>query len=52
MITEVRVTQGEDVFHCIGIYEVPGERIVRGTEYWVTAGSEEPPEWRNRFTET
>jgi hypothetical protein len=51
VVAEVRVTQGEEVFHCIGIYEVVGERIARGTEYWVTAGSEEPPEWRRRFTE-
>ena len=51
VVAEIRVTQAEDVFHCVGIYEVPGERIARGTEYWVTAGSEEPPAWRRRFTE-
>jgi ketosteroid isomerase-like protein len=51
VIAEIRVTQAEAVFHCVGVYEVPGERIARGTEYWVKAGSEEPPAWRRRFTE-
>ncbi|HJV05151.1 MAG TPA: nuclear transport factor 2 family protein [Actinomycetota bacterium] len=51
VVAEVRVTQEPEVFHCVGIYEVPGDRIAGGTEYWVTAGAEEPPEWRRRFTE-
>jgi ketosteroid isomerase-like protein len=51
VVAEVRVPHGGEVFYCVGLYEVPGDRIVRGTEYWVTAGGEEPPEWRSEFTE-
>jgi ketosteroid isomerase-like protein len=51
VVSEVRVTQGDQVFHCIGFYEIEADRIARGTEYWVTAGGEVPPEWRRRFTE-
>jgi ketosteroid isomerase-like protein len=51
VVAEVRVTHDDQVFHCIGFYEIDGGRIAGGTEYWVTAGGEEPPEWRSEFTE-
>jgi hypothetical protein len=50
VVAEVRVTQDDQVFHCVGLYEIDGKRVAGGTEYWVTEGSEEPPEWRRPFT--
>ena len=51
VVAEIRVTQDAQVYPCVGIYRVPRGRISGGTEYWVTAGSEDPPVWRRRFTE-
>ena len=48
---EVEVLHGEQVFFCAAFATVEGERVRRATEYWVTAGSEERPEWRRRFSE-
>lgn len=48
---DVRVDHGETTFYCAGFYDVREGRISRGTEYWVTAGSEEPPDWRAEWTE-
>ena len=47
---QVRVDQGDDVFWCAGFYTVVDGVITDGTEHWVTARSEAPPEWRLRFT--
>jgi ketosteroid isomerase-like protein len=49
--SEVRVDHGETSFYCAGLYELRDGRIASGTEYWVTAGSEEPPAWRAQWTE-
>lgn len=46
---QVRVDLGEDVFWCAGFYTVDGGVIRSGVEHWVTAGSEQPPEWRKPF---
>ena len=46
---QVRVDQGETTFWCAGFYTVANDRIAEGVEHWVTAGSEEPPEWREPF---
>ena len=48
---QVRVTLGDDTFWCAGFYTVRDGRIAGGTEHWVTAGSQEPPEWRLGFAE-
>jgi hypothetical protein len=48
---EVKVEHGEERFFCAGFYELRDARIVKGTEYWVTAGAEEPPAWRAPWTE-
>ena len=47
---QVRVSHGDDAFWCAGFYTVTDGVIVRGVEHWVTEGSEDPPEWRRRFT--
>lgn len=46
---QVRVTLGDETFWCAGFYTVTDGRIAEGTEHWVTAGSEDPPEWRAPF---
>ena len=48
---QVRVTLGDDTFWCAGFYTVVDGRIAGGTEHWVTAGSEAPPEWRQGFAD-
>ncbi len=47
---QVRVTLGDDTFWCAGFYSVADGKIAAGTEHWVTAGSENPPEWRVGFS--
>ncbi|MDJ0771655.1 MAG: nuclear transport factor 2 family protein [Ilumatobacter sp.] len=47
---QVRVDQPPHTFWCAGFYEVVDGQVVSGVEHWVTAGSEPPPEWRQRFT--
>lgn len=48
---QVRVTLDDETFWCAGFYTVRDGRIAGGTEHWVTAGSQEPPEWRLGFAE-
>ena len=48
---QVEVMHGDDVFWCAGFYTVSGGLISHGVEHWVTAGSEQPPEWRQPFTD-
>jgi SnoaL-like domain len=48
--TQVRVRHGDDVFWCAGFYTVANGAIASGTEHWVTAGDQAPPEWRRPFT--
>ena len=47
---QVEVTLEDDVFWCAGFYTVSDGLISQGVEHWVTAGSEQPPEWRQPFT--
>lgn len=47
---QVRVDHGENVFWCAGFYTVTEGVIAAGTEHWVTADSQTPPEWRRPFT--
>jgi hypothetical protein len=41
----VEIEHDDQVFHCAGFYEVEAGCIVRGVEYWMTAGGTLPPEW-------
>ena len=47
---QVRVDQGEETFWCAGFYTVADGVIADGVEHWVTAGSQQAPEWRHRFS--
>ena len=46
---QVRVTHDDDVFWCAGFCVADG-LITAGVEHRVTARSESPPQWRQRFT--
>ena len=48
---EVRVDHGDVVCFGSGFYEVKGDVVVRGTEYWTTARSEAPLAWRAHLCE-
>lgn len=48
---EVRVDHENEVCFGSGFYEIRDGRIVRGTEYWTTARSQEPVRWRSHLTE-
>ena len=47
---QIRVEMDGQTFWCAGFYTVEAGRIVHGVEHWVTAGADEPPEWRTAFT--
>jgi SnoaL-like domain len=47
---QIRVEQDGQTFWCAGFYTVEAGQIVDGVEHWVTAGADEPPEWRGAFT--
>lgn len=47
---QVRVDHGAETFWCAGFYTVADDVIVDGVEHWVTAGGDEAPDWRSRFT--
>jgi len=46
----VRVPNRNQVDWLTAFYTVAGDRIVDGTEHWLTEHSEPPPEWRRPFT--
>ena len=45
----IRVDQDGMAFHCASFFTLRDGLISEAFEYWVTEGSEEPPEWRARF---
>ena len=47
----MRVDHENEVCFGSGFYEIRDGRIVRGTEYWTTARSQEPVGWRSHLTE-
>jgi hypothetical protein len=48
---EVRVDHEAEVCFGCGFYEVRDGVVLRGTEYWTTARSQEPVAWRSHLTE-
>jgi ketosteroid isomerase-like protein len=50
VVSEITVTQGEDVFNAAAVFEVRDGKLARAREYWVEAGSESHPE-RGQWTE-
>jgi SnoaL-like domain len=49
--SRIRVDQSGLRFHAASFFEVAEDVIQSVVEYWVTEGSEEPPEWRAQFSE-
>lgn len=53
VVSEVEVPHEEfGMFRAASFWTVRDERITAGTEYWVTVGGEQPPEWRSRYSQT
>ena len=50
-VSRIRVDQAGTRFHAASFFTVRGGLIEDAVEYWVTEGSEEPPDWRARFAE-
>ena len=44
--SEIEVTHDYGLSYAASFFEMMDGKISRVTEYWVEAGSEEPPEWR------
>jgi len=49
-VSRIRVDQAGQAFHAASFFTVRDDLVHEAIEYWVTAGSEEPPEWRVRFS--
>jgi hypothetical protein len=50
-IAHVRVEHDGRTYHGVGIYQVSGGLIARGTEFWITERGEEPPAWRAKYAQ-
>jgi ketosteroid isomerase-like protein len=50
VVSEITVTQDEQVFNAAAIFELRDGKLARAREYWVEAGSEFHPE-RSRWAE-
>jgi ketosteroid isomerase-like protein len=48
-VSRIRVDQAGMVFHAASFFSVRDGLLSEAVEYWVTQGSEEPPEWRAKF---
>jgi ketosteroid isomerase-like protein len=49
-VSEITVTQGDDVFRAAAVFDVRDGLLAHAREYWVEEGSEQHPE-RARWTE-
>ena len=45
----VRVTQGDDLFHCLSFAVVEDGLIARSLDYWVDDAGDPAPDWRAPF---
>ena len=45
----VRVSHGDDLFHCLSFADVEDGRIVRSLDFWVDDGGDPAPDWRAPF---
>jgi ketosteroid isomerase-like protein len=50
-VSRIRVDQSGTRFHAASFFTVRDGLIEEAVEYWVTDGSEEPPDWRARFAQ-
>ena len=52
VVSEVEVPHEDlGLFRVASLWTVMDRRIVRGTEYWVTVGADEAPQWRSRYVQ-
>jgi ketosteroid isomerase-like protein len=51
VVSEVVVTHDYGLSYAASFFELKDGKIHSLTEYWVEAGSEEPPEWRKQWVE-
>jgi ketosteroid isomerase-like protein len=51
VVTEIVVTHNYGLSYAASFFEMKDGKIYRLTEYWVEAGSEEPPDWRAQWVE-
>jgi hypothetical protein len=49
IVSEIRVTQGDEVFFAVSFFGFEDRLIRHVTEYWVTSPYEDPPDWRASF---
>jgi ketosteroid isomerase-like protein len=49
-VSRIRVDQSGTRFHAASFFAVRDGLIEDAVEYWVTEGSEEPPDWRARLS--
>jgi len=53
VVSEVNVPHADlGMFSAASFWTVRDGQVVQAREYWVTPGSETPPEWRAPFTES
>jgi SnoaL-like domain len=45
----VRVSLGDDLFHCLSFADVEDGRIARSIDFWVDDGGDPAPDWRAPF---
>jgi ketosteroid isomerase-like protein len=52
VMSEVEVPHAElGTFRVASVWTVTDGRIRRGTEYWITVGGDQAPEWRSRYVQ-
>jgi hypothetical protein len=46
VVARVRVTQDDQLFHCLSFADVEDGRIARSTDFWLDDRGEAAPDWR------
>ncbi len=49
MAARVRVSHGDDLFHCLSFAEVEDGLITRSVDFWLDDAGEPAPDWRAPF---
>jgi ketosteroid isomerase-like protein len=49
VVARVRVTLGDDLFHCLSFADVEDGRIARSVDFWLDDGGDPAPDWRAPF---
>ncbi len=51
VVSEISVPADNGRFECASVFQMREGKIWRATEYWVPRDSEQPPAWRQRWTQ-